>query len=205
MLKKALASLLLAVMVGPAHAAATGNAAAGAEKTVACQGCHGPDGNSLAPIFPSLAGQKPNYIMKQLLDFQSGKRTNETMAPMAAGLTPQDLADIAAYYSAQKVTPAGSSADKAALDKGKSIYFGGIKKREIAACASCHGPLGAGNNPAKFPSVAGQQADYIAAQLEAFKSGARQNDMNKMMRLVSEQLTTQEMQALGAFLATMKP
>lgn len=203
MIKKAIATLMLLGMMGPVHAAATGDATAGQEKSAACQGCHGADGNSLAPIFPSLAGQKPSYIIKQLQDFQSSKRQNETMAPMAMGLTPQDMADIAAYYSRQKVIPAASSADKALLEKGKSIYKGGIKKREIAACASCHGPGGAGNNPAKFPALAGQQADYTAAQLDAFKTGTRSNDMNKMMRLISEQLTPGEMQALGAYLSTL--
>lgn len=202
MIKKAIVSLMLLGIAGQSQAA--GNTSAGQEKSAMCQGCHGVDGNSVAPTFPSLAGQHPQYIVKQLSDFQSGKRKNETMEPMAAALTPQDMEDLAAYFSSQKLQPPTVTADKKTIENGKAIYKGGIKDKGVAACASCHGPNAEGNGPARFPALASQQADYIVAQIELFHHETRNNDMNKMMRIGAFKVNTDEAQQVAAYLASIK-
>lgn len=182
---------------GLTQAQAAGDAAAGKAKSASCAGCHGADGNSVNPEWPSLAGQGAGYLVKQLHDFKGGKRENATMAPMAAPLTDEDIQDLAAYYSSQPIK--AGAADKSLVELGEKIYRGGNPSSGVAACIGCHGPSGAGNPAASFPALSGQHAKYIENQLGGFKSGARGNDAGKMMRSVAAKMTEKEIQAVSSY------
>jgi cytochrome c553 len=180
-----------------ANTYAAGDPAAGQEKSAVCQGCHGPDGNSLAPDFPNLASQNTAYLRKQLHDFQSGNRKNETMTSMAAGLQEKDIQDITSYFSAQKVqAPA-----KAGSNVGKKIYVGGNRYTSLPACAGCHGPHAVGNGPGAIPWLAGQKAAYVAKALRDFRSGDRSNDRNKIMQDIAAKMSDKEIDAVASYVA----
>ncbi|MFQ5642897.1 MAG: c-type cytochrome [Thiogranum sp.] len=176
---------------------AGGDAAAGKEKSATCAGCHGMDGNSANPEWPKLAGQGDRYLGKQLQDFKGGARTNATMAPMAAALGEQDMADLAAFFSSQTVQV--GSADENLVELGQKIYRGGNPASGVSACIGCHGPTGAGNPAAGFPSLSGQHARYTENQLNAFKSGERSNDAGKMMRTIASKMTDREIKAVASY------
>ena len=182
------------------QAAATplvGNAQAGQTKVAVCGACHGADGNSLAPTFPKLSGQNEKYLLKQMHDVKSGARVIAVMAGQLDALSEQDLADIAAYYASQTRTPGSAKEELVAL--GESIYRAGIRERGIAACSACHSPTGNGNAPAKFPSLGGQHADYIASSLRAWRSEERKNDGDtRIMRDVAAHLTDKERDAVAS-------
>ncbi|OYZ54112.1 MAG: cytochrome c4, partial [Hydrogenophilales bacterium 16-61-112] len=145
-----------------------------------CAACHAVDGNSVAAANPKLAGLNAEYINKQLTEFKSGARKNAIMSGMVANLTPQDMLNLAAYFSAQQPKPA-TSKDQALALQGQKIFRGGVMGAGVPACASCHGPQGKGI-PAQFPRLAGQHSEYIYTQLNAFRVEARANDAAKMMR-----------------------
>lgn len=182
--------------MGTVHAA--GDAEAGKTKSAMCAACHGPDGNSAAPNFPKLAGQHADYTVKQLKEFKSGERKDATMNGMAAALSEQDMADIAAYYAAQAVNVGTAAEDKVAL--GETIYRAGNTASGVSACAACHSPTGVGNPMAKFPSLSGQHADYTAAQLKNFRAGARANDAGSMMRGIAKKMTDEEIGAVAQYI-----
>ena len=181
-------------------AAQEGSAEAGKAKSVTCAACHGPDGNSVTPEWPSLAGQHPSYIVRQLQAFKSGERQDAAMRGFASTLSDQDMLDIAAYFSEQTMRPKG--ADPALVGLGQQIYRGGVPERSIPACIACHGPTGMGNPPASFPRVSGQHASYVFNTLEAYASGDRRSDadLNQMMRNVTETLLEDEMKALASYM-----
>lgn len=186
-------------MVGATgQALAAGDAAAGKAKSTTCAGCHNADGNSANPEWPKLAGQHAGYIVKQLHDFKAGDRKNAMMAPMAAPLSDQDMADLAAYFSSQEMK--GGKADPALVEKGKQIYQGGNMGTGVAACMGCHGPTGTGNPAANFPRLAGQHAKYTVIQLKAFKKGERANDAGKMMQNIASKMTDAEMEAVASYI-----
>lgn len=189
----AIASLSL---LGTVHAA--GDAEAGKAKAAMCAACHGMDGNSAAPNFPKLAGQHEDYIAKQLAEFKSGERTDATMNGMSAALSEQDMADLGAFYAAQKVKVGNAAEDKVEL--GQTIYRAGNTASGVAACSACHGPAGAGNPMAKFPSLNGQHADYTALQLKNFRTGARANDAGSMMRGVAKKMSDAEIEAVSQYI-----
>jgi cytochrome c553 len=190
-------ALALATVALPARAA--GDAAAGQAKAITCAACHGVDGNSLNPEWPSLAGQHESYIVKQLQAFKSGARQNVLMSGQAMALSDQDMADLAAYFAGQK--PAKKSADPALVDVGQRLYRGGNKDAGVPACLACHGPDGLGNITAAWPMVAGQQANYTAAQLAAYRSGERKTDGDtQIMRNVAARLTDDEIKAVASYI-----
>ncbi len=191
-----IASLASLAALGSAHAA--GDAEAGKVKSAACAACHGPDGNSVAPTFPKLAGQHADYLVKQLKEYKSGERQNATMNPMAAPLSEQDMADIAAYYASQTAKVGQAAEDKVEL--GETIYRAGNAASGVAACAACHGPAGGGNPMANFPMLSGQFADYTAGQLKAFRAGQRANDAGSMMRGVAKKMTDAEIEAVSQYI-----
>ena len=204
--------VILGALVFPAYAAETASAAGDPAKgqTIAskvCSACHGPDGNSPAPVNPKLAGQHAEYTAKQLANFkaQDGKpaeRQNAIMAGLAASLSADDIRDVAAYFERQKPQPRAAR-DPKLVKQGQTIYRGGIAARGVAACAGCHGPAGAGI-PAQFPRLAGQYAEYTTAQLKAFRSGERGNDPNRMMRMIAATLSDQEIAALADYIAGLR-
>ena len=186
------------------QSASAANAAAGKDKSVACQGCHGVDGNSYSGVWPNLAAQHPSYISKQLLNFQSGERKNETMTGMAAGLSKEDIADIAAYLSQQTIQPEANEFDANVLGTGRKIYKGGNRYSGVPACSGCHGPNGAGISPSAFPSLAGQKVDYIVKQLTDFRNQARENDPRAIMQNVASRMTDNEIKSVAAYINSLK-
>lgn len=162
-----------------------------------CAGCHGADGNSGIPSNPSLAGQHAGYIAKQLADFKSGARKNPVMMGFAAALSPEDMRDLGAFYARQTPTPRAAN-DRDLAKAGQKLYRGGNAANGLPACAGCHSPNGAGI-PAQYPRLAGQHADYTAAQLRAFRAGERGNDANSMMRSIAARLSDRDIQALAEY------
>ncbi|HSQ04273.1 MAG TPA: c-type cytochrome [Burkholderiales bacterium] len=166
-----------------------------------CSACHGEDGNSTSPANPRLAGQLPDYIHKQLVNFKAGsERKNVIMLGMVSNLSEADMLNVATYYSGQK--PKTNPQDKKLPALGRDIYRGGDPSRGLAACAACHGPYGAGL-PANYPRLAGQSADYTESQLKAFRSGERSNDANRMMRSVTMKMTDEEISAVASYIAAL--
>lgn len=200
---KAILTAFMLICAVSTNLHAAGNAKAGEEKSMSCQGCHGTDGNSPASMWPTLAGQSENYLIKQIKDFQSGARTDDTMPSMVSGLSDQDIADISAYFSSKKAKASGASDDEGLITLGKKIFKGGNSESRLMACAGCHGANAQGNNAAKFPSLIGQQSEYVLNQLQNFASGTRSNDMNKMMRNIATRMSQKEMEAVAAYLATL--
>lgn len=197
MKKIIMASALYLALVSAMPAMAAGDAAAGKGKAAVCAACHGADGNSPSNMFPKLAGQGEAYLIKQMSDFKDETRKNAVMAPMVAALSEQDMADLAAYYASNKSTEGGTA--EALVEAGQAVYRGGNKETGLPACMACHGPTGAGIPAAKWPALSGQYAAYIEAQLNAFASGTRSNDANKMMRDIAAKMTADEIKAVSAY------
>jgi cytochrome c553 len=172
-----------------------------------CAACHGADGNSLVPINPNLAGQIPEYLYKQLVNFNAAagkepERKNAVMQSMVANLSPQDKRNLAAYFAAQ--TPKGGVAkNKETIELGQRIYRAGIAERGVPACASCHGATG-GGMPAQYPRLAGQWAEYTEAQMKAWRSGERANDQNRMMRTIAARMNDAEIAAVADYIAGLR-
>lgn len=167
-----------------------------------CAGCHSADGNSVVAANPKLAGLNAEYINKQLTNFKSGERKNPVMGGIVASLTPQDMLNLAAYFSAQQPKP-GTSKDQELALVGQKIFRGGVQGAGVPACASCHGPQGKGI-PVQFPRLAGQHSDYVYAQLNNFRLGERANDGAKMMRTIAAKMTDADMKAVAAYIQGLR-
>ena len=208
---KLLASLLTAaVLAAPVFSAfAAGDAPRVAKPdlvkgeasyTAVCAACHGADGNSAIAVNPTLAQQHPEYLVKQLQEFKSGKRNNAVMKGFATMLTDEDMKNIA-YWVASKPAKAGFAKDKDLVTLGERIYRGGIADRNMAACAGCHSPNGAGI-PAQYPRLSGQHADYTVAQLNTFRDGSRAN--SQQMTQVAAKLNDKEIKAVADYIAGLR-
>ncbi|KIP94104.1 cytochrome c4 [Pseudomonas sp. HN2] len=199
-MNKLIVSLLLTVGIsGVAHAA--GDAAAGQAKAAVCGACHGPDGNSMAPNFPKLAGQGERYLDKQLHDIKSGKRVVLEMTGLLTNLNDQDLADISAYFASQKGSV--GAADPKIVARGEALFRGGNLEKGLPACTGCHSPNGAGNAAAGFPHLGGQHAQYIAKQLTDFRKevDGRANDGDAMtMRTIARKLSDEDIAAVSSYI-----
>ena len=187
------ALVLTGVFSGPATAA--GDAEAGKAKSGVCAACHGANGNSANPQWPSLAGQHASYIIAQLQYFKSGQRENVLMSSQAVGLSDEDMADLAAYYAGLPLEVPG--AVEAAVESGESVYRGGNGNTGLSACIGCHGPAGRGNPGAAMPAIGGQHATYTTSTLKAYRSGER---VNAMMNGIAKRLTDAEIEALAGYL-----
>jgi cytochrome c553 len=187
-----------------AGAFAAGDAAKGTTlATTVCAACHGADGNGVPavegqPVNPRLAGQPAEYTAKQLTEFKSGVRNNAIMTGMAAILTPEDMANIGAYFAQQK-SQSGAAKGNGPGSVGEKIFKGGVATNGVPACGSCHGPDGAGI-PVQFPRLGGQHAEYTVVQLKAFRSGERANDAAKVMRTIAAKLSDQEITAVADYI-----
>ena len=168
--------------------------------TAVCASCHGADGNSGTPVNPKLSQQHPEYLVKQLQEFKSGKRKNAVMAVFATALSEDDMKNIA-YWAASKKSKPGFAKDKELVSLGERIYRGGIADRQVAACAGCHSPTGAGI-PAQYPRLAGQHAEYTATQLTSFRDGIRKNSLQ--MNQVAAKLNDREIRALADYVAGLR-
>jgi cytochrome c553 len=165
-----------------------------------CASCHNADGNSAVAANPKLAQQHPEYILKQLQDFKSGKRKSAIMKPFASALSEEDMRNVAWFVGSKKVKP-GFSKEKDLVSLGEKIYWGGIADRQIPACAGCHSPNGAGI-PAQYPRLGGQHADYTMAQLGQFRDGTRQN--SPQMTGVAAKLNDREIKAVSDYIAGLR-
>jgi cytochrome c553 len=193
----------------PAHAAPAAAAAQPAKPDpnqgsakfgAVCAACHGADGNSTIATNPKLAQQHPEYLVKQLQEFKSGKRASPIMQGFASQLSDADMKNIA-YWAASQKAKQGFAKDKELASLGERIYRGGIADRQIAACTGCHGPTGAGV-PSQYPRLSGQQADYAEAQLKAFRDGGRKNSLP--MAQVAAKLNDHEIHALADYIAGLR-
>jgi cytochrome c553 len=207
------AGLMLAICTTPI-AMAAGSAEAGAAKAAACLACHGPNGNSANPQWPNLAGQNAAYIEGQLKHFHDKTRIDASgvMPPMAAGLSDQDIEDLAAYFSLQ--TPVGLEADPSYWQAGAKLYRGGDPKRDIPACMACHGPVGAGNPAAGFPMLRAQHAVYTVQQLGDYAADKRytrgdKGDSNggpnaEIMHTIAGRLTPEDIRNVASYIQGMR-
>ncbi len=162
-----------------------------------CAACHGADGNSGTPAYPKLAQQHPEYLVKQLQEFKSGKRANAVMSGFASTLSDDDMRNIAFWVGSKSAKP-GFAKDKELVALGEKIYRGGIADRQVPACAGCHSPNGAGL-PIQYPRIGGQHAEYAAAQLTAFRDGVRKNSLQ--MNQIAAKLNDREIKALADYVA----
>ena len=165
-----------------------------------CVSCHGVDGNSGTPANPKLAQQHPEYLVKQLQEFKSGKRKNAIMMGFASALSEDDMKNIAYWATSKKAKP-GFAKDKELVALGERIYRGGVQDRQIAACAGCHSPTGAGI-PSQYPRLAGQHSEYTVAQLTSFRDGVRKNSLQ--MNQVAAKLNDREIRALADYVAGLR-
>ena len=206
-MKRAACGLAVGLVLAAAPALAQDPAKAQGIAAQVCAACHAADGNSIGPANPKIAGQHPEYLGKQLTDFkaQGGKkpaRENPVMTSMVANLSDADMKNLAAYYGGQKLKPA-TAADKDLAAAGQKLWRGGNSQTGVPACSGCHGPTGSGI-PAQYPRVAGQYSEYLAAQLRAFKEGARANDPNGMMRGVAARMSEREIRAVAEYAAGLR-
>ena len=171
-----------------------------ASYSAVCAACHGADGNSAIAVNPKLAQQHPQYLVKQLQEFKSGQRASAIMSGMAATLSDGDIRNIAYWLSSKSAKP-GFAKDRELVILGERIYRGGIAERQIAACAGCHSPNGAGI-PAQFPRLSGQHADYAVAELTGFRDGTRKNSLQ--MTQVSARMNDREIRAVADYIAGLR-
>ncbi|MBL8491327.1 MAG: cytochrome c4 [Rhodocyclaceae bacterium] len=216
--------LLLALTFAAGTAAAADHAAAPYKgdpakgqpiASTVCAACHGADGNSTTAVNPKLAGQHADYLFKQMTNFKAAEgkqpeRVNAVMNGMIAPYTEEQMRDFAAYFSSQKQS--GEQAkNRDTVEMGQKLYRSGDHAKGLPACAACHGPAGAGI-PAQYPRIGGQFAEYLEAQLKAFRAAGadpkdtagRANDPNKMMRMVAVKMTDAEIKAVADYVAGLR-
>lgn len=201
-----------AVVANPTLAA--GDAEAGEAKAAPCAACHGQGGGKpIAGNYPKLAGQGEAYLVKQLKDYKSGARDNAIMAGQVANLSEQDMEDLGAYFAAQE--PTTGQADPEWVEQGAKLYRGGDMENGMPACSGCHGPAGQGIDGAKYPHLAGQNAQYVEEQLKAFRAAGRNDlgdnvikrtndtdsDAPGMMQTVAAKMSDSQIKAVASYIA----
>lgn len=190
-----------------------GSAEAGAAKAAVCTACHGVNGNSANPEWPTLAGQNAAYIREQLAMFKAKKRNNPIMQPIVEPLTEQDFADLGAYFAAQ--APSGLEADPSYWKAGEALYKSGDVARSIPACAACHGPSGQGNAGAGYPALRAQHSVYTVKQLQDYLTKNRYRDAtdaatvnatrnSAMMTTIAARLTPEDIRNLASYLQGLR-
>jgi len=195
-MNKIIGLALFALFASPLQA---GDAAKGQAKTAVCAACHAADGNSTIAINPTLAGQGEKYLIKQLNDFKSKARNSAIMFPMASMLSDEDIVNVAAYYSQQKVQHMAVAEEY--IEQANKLYIAGDSDRDVPACIACHSADAKGIATAGYPAIGGQQPEYTIATLKAFRSGARNNDDKEIMRMVAAKMSDPQIEALAYYLA----
>ncbi|MDA8705269.1 cytochrome c4 [Litoricolaceae bacterium] len=195
----ALSSTLTMAAGAEATATYVGNADQGKDKSATCAACHGADGNSAAADYPKLAGQHPTYLASTLKAYRDGSRVNAIMAGMAAALSDDDIADLAAYYTTQATS--GGAVDADLVARGEQLFRFGDSAKGVSACTACHGPTGAGVASAGFPSLKGQWAGYTETQLKAYREGSR---ANAMMNGVAQNLSDADIRAVASYVGGLQ-
>ena len=165
-----------------------------------CFICHGADGESSSPVFPRLAGQHASYVARQLSDYKSGKRKNDTMQAMASDLTADEMRLLGMYFES-KATRSHTVADPELAQVGRFVYQRGNPFSGVAACADCHGAAGHGTE--KLPRLGGQHAQYVENQLKAFSKRERTND-NAVMHTIASKLTELELKAVASYISGLQ-
>ena len=196
----ALAMIALGAGLAQAESLVEGDPAAGQSKSITCAACHGQDGNSVNPLWPSIAGQHAGYMVEQLMAFKNGSRSEPLMLGQVMTLSDEDMRNLSVYY--EDMTPAAKAvSDPAIVDLGRRLYQGGDRQGSTSACIACHGPTGRGNPAASVPSVRGQYAVYAAQQLRNYASGARKSDgPTRVMRDIAETLSEEEIVAVASYM-----
>ena len=192
---------LILLLIAPISFTMAGDVEAGKSKSIVCSACHGQDGNSMNPLWPSLAGQHKQYTIHTLRAYQNGTRVDAVMQAQVMALTEQDIEDIAAYYNAQ--TMQKKDYDYGLAKKGESLYRGGNASTGVAACIACHGPTGRGNPGAGYPSLAGQHAEYTADALKGYIKTERKAGLNDMMQSLATRLTAEEIEAVSEYIQAL--
>jgi len=180
---------------------APGDPVAGRDKSQLCQGCHGEEGISFEPLIPKLAGQYGKYISKQLRNYQSGTRTHQIMSAMAATISDDDLADIAAYFASRNKMKGNGSGSNSHL--GKNLFLNGDMTRMMVSCINCHGVNGKGKTPSNFtfPVIGGQQREYIRGQLVNFRKGDRSNSPGGIMNIITQKMSDAEIDSIADYVS----
>ena len=171
----------------------------GKQLSASCAGCHGAEGISPNPIWPSTAGQNAAYTYKQLKDYKDRTRDNALMMGMVMALSDQDMVDISAFYAAQPLPgPQGEGGNDAAV----TLVKAGDGPRLIPACNTCHGRQGEGNARSHgMPAIAGQMPQYFVQTMQLYRSGGRANDVYGVMRSIAKDLTDEEISGLASYYA----
>ena len=200
----AITGLALAATQVQADSLVDGSIEDGKAKSLTCSACHGPEGNSVSPMWPNIAGQNAPYLLTQLKAFKDGSRTDPLMSAQAMMLSDQDMADLAVYFESLPAA-AQSVKDASTVSRGETLYRGGNTESGVSACLACHGPTGRGNPAAKYPALQGQHADYTAKQLNDYASGARVSDgKTRIMRDIAERLSKEDIAALSSYVQGLK-
>jgi len=200
----AITGLALAATQVQADSLVDGSIEDGKAKSLTCTACHGPEGNSVSPMWPNIAGQNAPYLLAQLMAFKEGSRTDPLMSAQAMMLSDQDMADLAVYFESLPGA-AQSVKDASTVSRGETLYRGGDTASGVSACLACHGPTGRGNPAAKYPALQGQHADYTAKQLNDYASGARQSDGKaRIMRDIAARLSKEDIAALSSYVQGLK-
>lgn len=200
----ALAGLALASTGIQAESLVEGSAEAGKARALTCTACHGPEGNSVSPMWPNIAGQNAPYLLAQLQAFKDGSRSDPLMSGQAMMLSDDDIANLAVYFES---LPAAvqAVADVKLLDRGEPLYRGGNQEDKTSACLACHGPTGRGNPASKYPALQGQHAAYIAKQLNDYANGVRTSDgKTRVMRDIAARLDKDDIAALSSYVQGLK-
>jgi len=196
--------MTLVALSAQAESLVAGSADAGKAKAITCTACHGPEGNSVNPLWPNIAGQGGPYLLAQLQAFKSGTRSDPLMTSQAMMLSDQDMADLAVYFESLP-SAAQAVADPSLVDKAEALYRGGDVSDQISACIACHGPTGRGNPAANYPALAGQHSAYSAKQLRDYASGARKSDgKTRIMRDIAATLSEDEIVALASYVQGLR-
>lgn len=201
-MRKLLASLAITVgAVGVAHAdlQADADAAAGKEKAQACAACHGQQGISPSGAFPNLAGQQASYLAKQIMDIRDGNREVAQMAGQVDNFSDQDAWDVAVYFADMEPALGQVDADEALIERGRELYRAGDMAKGVPACAACHTPTGEGIGSAVYPALSGQHPEYTLSTLQAFASGARNNDPANIMGDIASKMSDRDMEAVANY------
>jgi cytochrome c553 len=196
--------MLLAAFQVQAESLVEGSADAGMAKSITCTACHGPQGNSVNPMWPSIAGQSANYTLAQMTAFKDGSRSDPLMTAQAMLLSEDDMRDLAVYFEGLPAA-AMAVADPGKVDKGQALYRGGDSASGTAACLACHGPTGRGNPAAIYPALQGQHSVYTAKQLRDYASGARTSDgKTRIMRDIAARLSQDDINAVASYVQGLR-
>jgi cytochrome c553 len=200
----AMAGLAFFATAASADSLVEGSVDNGEAKALTCTACHGPEGISVNPLWPSIAGQNAPYLLHQLQSFKDGSRVDPLMGAQAMLLSEEDMKDLAVYFESRPAA-AQAVANANLVDLGEALYRGGNPDKGTPACLACHGPSGKGNPAASYPAVSGQHAAYTTKQLNDYASGARQTDgKTRVMRDIAATLSKEEIEALSSYMQGLK-